>query len=447
MTNGWKKLHAGCCAILATLRRGRIRSEDGPGPVNNVEAILDAAANCFRHVQVFGAQKWAVEADTALAVVDLTKKHCLPDAWTTAPTRPKSATAHGLKKLGVEPVGMFSPRFYGSERIEVVARVQIDSLEKVLRGSGEFGIFSRPFFIEGELRVYKTSRRLCGKPSRLGPPRMGSSCAARVSGCEKVECDFESVLGQVYTEEDHEVNRRKMNIFPSREDQERHCPVSGAASPSQIAARLLVRAHLARGATQASTSAGLGVVKAGENHGGEPESCKILGKCCPGRLEESQCHPCTRHASSGSETPSRRRQSMDTTDVGAISRSGAGLQPGAYSVFDLSTNATVGYPAASSLPSAGRYYRAAPVAHGIHAVDCDHCRTARWPDAVPSSRGHRDKERRQRARRAPRARRFLFRAGRGRGGHCRGSRRAKVPIYQICAVLSHLPLAREEVPG
>ena len=58
MTNGWKKLHAGCCSIPATLRRGRIRSEDGPGPVNNVEAILGAAGNCSRHVQVFGAQKW-----------------------------------------------------------------------------------------------------------------------------------------------------------------------------------------------------------------------------------------------------------------------------------------------------------------------------------------------------------------------------------------------------
>ena len=32
----------------------------------------------------------AVEADTALAVVDLTKKHCRPDAWTTGLTRPKS---------------------------------------------------------------------------------------------------------------------------------------------------------------------------------------------------------------------------------------------------------------------------------------------------------------------------------------------------------------------
>ena len=45
----------------------------------------------------------------------------------------------------MEPVGMFPP----------IARVQIDNLKKILRGSGEFGVFSRPFLIHGELRVYK----------------------------------------------------------------------------------------------------------------------------------------------------------------------------------------------------------------------------------------------------------------------------------------------------
>ena len=38
--------------------RGRIRSQDGPGPVNSVEAMLGAARNCSRHVQVFGGQRW-----------------------------------------------------------------------------------------------------------------------------------------------------------------------------------------------------------------------------------------------------------------------------------------------------------------------------------------------------------------------------------------------------
>ena len=70
-----------------------------------------------------------------------------------------------------------------------------------------------------------------------------------------------------------------------------------------------------------------------------------------------------------------------------LSHSGAGLQPGAYSGFALPTIAT-GW-------TAGRYHRAAPGAHGVSSVDCDHCRTARWPDAVSSSRGHGDEERRK----------------------------------------------------
>ena len=61
-----------------------------------------------------------MEADTALAVVDFFKKHCHADARATVLTRPKSATAHWLKKLDVEPADMFPPRFCGDERIEVV---------------------------------------------------------------------------------------------------------------------------------------------------------------------------------------------------------------------------------------------------------------------------------------------------------------------------------------
>ena len=152
----------------------------------------------------------AVEDDTALAVVDLTKKHCHPDALKKALTRQKSATAHWLKKLGVEPVGMFLPSFFGSERIEVVARVQIDSLERVLRGSGEFGVFSRPFFVKGEPRIFKD----VSLPDDFSPP--GGSAGSQVGWAlhswgrlarqgfrtAKGECDFESVVGQVYTKED-----------------------------------------------------------------------------------------------------------------------------------------------------------------------------------------------------------------------------------------------------
>ena len=109
------------------------------------------------------------------------------------------------------------------------------------------------------------------------------------------------------------------SIISSREDQERQCPISGAPSPPQIAARLWVRAHRARGATQASTSAGPGVVKAWENHRREPESCQILGKCSPGRLEEATVVPVSVTRPKAAKRPLAGGESMDTTDFGAIS--------------------------------------------------------------------------------------------------------------------------------
>ena len=84
-----------------------------------------------------------MEADTTLVVIDFSQKYCHPDAWKTAMTRPKSATAYWLKKLGAEPVDLLPPRSGGIDGVEVVARVQKDNYEKVLRGSGEFGVFSR----------------------------------------------------------------------------------------------------------------------------------------------------------------------------------------------------------------------------------------------------------------------------------------------------------------
>ena len=100
------------------------------------------------------------------------------------------------------------------------------------------------------------------------------------------------------------------------------------------------RAHPARGATQASTSAGLGVVNAWENYGGEPESCKILGKCSPGRLEESQA-----------------------TFRSHLSYLDARLQPDVYTGFALFAFDTVGCPAASAFHRSDRQCREAPGAH------------------------------------------------------------------------------------
>ena len=108
-----------------------------------------------------------MEADTALVVVEFLKLHCHSDAWKTAMTRPKSAAAHWLRKFGVEPVDFLPPRSGEREGVEVIARVQKDCLEKVLRGSGEFGVFSRPFYVRGEPRACtETSSFQKGSTSR-----------------------------------------------------------------------------------------------------------------------------------------------------------------------------------------------------------------------------------------------------------------------------------------
>ena len=148
-------MHAGCCSVPTTLRRIPIRSEDGSGPVNNVEAILGAAGNCSRHVQVLGAQRWRCGGRhhpcSGRIDQETLSSRCADDGPDPAEVSNRTLA----QKLGVEPVDTFPPRFFGNERIEVVARVQMDSLEKVLRGSGEFGVFSRHFFVKGEPRVYK----------------------------------------------------------------------------------------------------------------------------------------------------------------------------------------------------------------------------------------------------------------------------------------------------
>ena len=174
--------------------RDRIRSQNISGPVNNVEALLGAAGRCSDHMQVFCAKRRTVKADTSLAVIGFHKKYCHPNAWKTATTRPKSATAYWLKKFGAE----------------LVARVEKDNFEKVLRGSGEFGVFSRPFFVKGDARVYKDVplpvefdlQAAMRKAKAVGPSILAVVLRGNGLGLRTKECDFESVVGQVYSEEE-----------------------------------------------------------------------------------------------------------------------------------------------------------------------------------------------------------------------------------------------------
>ena len=112
------------------------------------------------------------------------------------------------EKLGVEPVDKIPPRFFGNERIEVVVRVLLGGLEKVLRGS-EFGVFSRPFFVKGEPRVHNDVplpdnfdlQAALRKGKSVGPSTHGFVLRGKGFGLREEDCDFESVVGQVDTEE------------------------------------------------------------------------------------------------------------------------------------------------------------------------------------------------------------------------------------------------------
>ena len=149
-----------------------------------------------------------MEADTSLVVIGFHKKYCHPDAWKTATTRPKSATAYWLKKLGAEPVDFLPPRSGGTDGVEVVARCQKDNFEKVLRENGEFDVFSRPFFVKGDARVYKDVplpvefdlQAAMRKAKAVGPSILGVVLRGQGLGLRMKECDFESVVGQVYSE-------------------------------------------------------------------------------------------------------------------------------------------------------------------------------------------------------------------------------------------------------
>ena len=94
------------------------------------------------------------------------------------------------------------------------------------------------------------------------------------------------------------------SILPSREDQECHHPVSGAASTPKTTARFWVFAHPARGTTQTSKCAGPGVVKTRESQKAARSWASVVrGNPTP---------PAT------AKRPLAGSEPMDTTALGAI---------------------------------------------------------------------------------------------------------------------------------
>ena len=233
-------------------------------------------------------------------------------------TRPKSATAHWLRKLGVEPVDFPPPRSGEREGVEVIARVQKDCLEKVLRGSGEFGVFSRTFYARGGSRVYKDVQLPEGfdlqtvlrKAKAIGSTILGGRPAQQRSWIAN-----------------QRVRRREgcWTDLDSRGIQEAtNLPLSWSKAAVQAflsgwpcTVEATYRAGKTRGATARSTvpplhhrlqhdcgcalirfaeprkrpsAQGRCLVKTWQNHDREPNCSEILGKCCPRRPDEG--HDC-----------------------------------------------------------------------------------------------------------------------------------------------------------
>ena len=120
----------------------------------------------------------------------------------------------GSRSLVRSAVDFLSPRSGGTDGVEVVAKVQKDNLEKVLRGNGEFGVLSGPFFVKGDApRVQGcptpsrilTSRRLMRKGKVVALSILGVVFRGMGLGLRRKECDFESVVGQVYSEEESKI--------------------------------------------------------------------------------------------------------------------------------------------------------------------------------------------------------------------------------------------------
>ena len=136
--------------------RDRIRSQNISGPVNNVEALLGAAGRRSGHVQVFCAKRRSCGGRHFPCSDPVSTKSTAIPMRGRQPRPDRSQLPHtGSRSLVRSPWTSYHPDPQGTDGVEVVARVQKDNFDKVLCGSGEFGVFSRPFFVKGDARVYK----------------------------------------------------------------------------------------------------------------------------------------------------------------------------------------------------------------------------------------------------------------------------------------------------
>ena len=266
-----------------------------------------------------------MEAHTSLVVIGFHKKYCHPDAWKTATTRPLPHI--GSRNLVRSAVDFLAPRSGGTDGVEVVARVQKDNFETVLRGSGGPQIYlcrgaklrCRHFCQAGLAQSKHLSEQ--GRP---GVPSSGQRCRLTTE-------DFSTILGVRSSGPRNHANVKMRRSWCGQNQ---------------------------------------------ENHSGKSKGCEILGEC-----------PRKPRATSDSETSARWKR-VDGRDSSRCHHShpGSRQQPGSHASLALAKVATVGQPATSAISSAGRRGRAATGTHGVGAVDCDNCRTARGSAAFTPNR-------------------------------------------------------------
>ena len=352
--------------------RGRIRSQDSSGPVNNAEAILGTTGNCSRHVPMLSAARRVCGGRHCTSGGRF--PHTALSRRVTALTRPKSATAHWLLKLGVAPVVFFNlPDPEGSKeskwsrasRGTVSRRYFAEAGSLVSSPAPSTSKVSHAGTWTSRSQTIPISRRLCGKRRQLGLPSWWSPCAARGLDCVRgsatsrvllVMCTQWRTPGGSSGRDGRQsicLSRRASipnllalhsgSVLLSRKDQEGHDRINGATSSKQIAARLWVRAHPTRGTTQTPTSTCPGLVKAGKDHCRGPESYKNLGKHCPRRPKGSHNkRPSIRLASSCCEMSLRRKRVEGHEMLRChLLHPGSELQPCAYT--DLSRQGRKGW--------------------------------------------------------------------------------------------------------
>ena len=285
----------------------------------------------------------------------------------------------------------------------------------------------------------------------VGPSILGVVFRGMGLGLRTKECDFESVVGQVYSEEESKIligDRREAANLPlswSKAAVQAFLPgwpctveASFRAGKTRSAIiRSAVPPHHRR--LQHDFGVFFSLIRRAEPRKRQNAQVQVWSK--PGKTTAESQKAATSWASVvrgnpappvTAKRPFAGSESMDATALGAITPTQVqdnNLGPTQVSLSPRSQRLDTPQPPQSPVLADSR---AATGTHGVGAVDCHNCRTARGFSCIPSKlkvMKNADNEVR-------RTRWFLLRIWRKRGGHGRSPWRAKIQLCQTYAVMS-----------